>query len=609
MITQKHFKQLICLMLLTLSGLSIAQAFDSELRSSILSGKTEDVRELLEKGANPNTHISRDTPLYTAIKTGKKDIAALLIQYGADVNAPTCLEKSILNEFIRRHDIEAVSFLLEQGATLNNKHISPLFVAATPQNKELADLLMQYGVDPNDDIGDGKTALFLAISRPYANATAFLLDLGADPNHVLSDGNTPLHWACDYNKNEIVQQLIENGASLEVSNNNGDTALHTVLGRLSYEKGTAETVLTLLEHGIDVTATNNNGQTAIEFIFDKPERDVLGLLKHPEILNSLKSSMVGPTWIGVVRALSMWEADLVKALKEYSKPNPEVKVVYVTPEMLDLIGYENFSGFVFPGAGDNYPKNTPSFTLEDMPEDRRTQVDKYYQHIYEHAYALGIPTFGVCAGAQHLALHRGASLTKSTTESKSTELAPYHVPHFLSLTPEERKAVLETCDAQGVNLKEIYRAHSYAALSETLEPNGLTLAASDEETPLAFYEGFEALATQFHPERAYDNDNSFIGWLLNTESTQRQTNLINGFVELCQGYRDWINWAQSKGYSQSKAVAMRKAELQIILDRLEECRINDNVQPMSWAGSVTLDQKKEFADVDWFNYLKHLLNY
>ena len=313
------------------------------------------------------------------------------------------------------------------------------------------------------------------------------------------------------------------------------------------------------------------------------------------------------TWIAIIMEENEWFDNLSRAIQKSSLQNPEVNIVYVNPEIIDAIGIKKFSGIVLPGAADNYPEDLDSFTLEDMPEEDRTSTERNYQKIYERAREFNIPTFGVCAGAQHLALHRGAFLTKSTTESKSTELAPHHVPHFLSLTPEERKAVLETCDAETVNLEEIYRAHSYAALSETLESNGLTLAASDDETPLAFYEGFEALATQFHPEVAYDN--SFIGWLLNTDSAQRQTNLIDGFVELCQGYRDWINWAQSEGYSQSEAIAMRKAELQIILDRLEECRDNESAQPMSWTGSVTLDQKKEFADVSWFNYLKRFLNY
>lgn len=145
---------------------------------------------------------------------------------------------------------------------------------------------------------------------------------------------------------------------------------------------------------------------------------------------------------------------------------------------------------------------------------------------------------------------------------------------------------LESCQAKDVTIN-VFRAHGYSAVTETLQEGGLTLAAEDEVTPLAFYDGFQALATQFHPEARYEGVASYG----DAKSTVRQTNPLNGFFALCENYKTWMDWADSEGIAHSEAAAMRNAELQEILNRLEECRKQPGAPRINWENSVTFKRR------------------
>ncbi|HQU09327.1 MAG TPA: gamma-glutamyl-gamma-aminobutyrate hydrolase family protein, partial [Opitutales bacterium] len=89
---------------------------------------------------------------------------------------------------------------------------------------------------------------------------------------------------------------------------------------------------------------------------------------------------------------------------------------------MDQLGVEAFSGFIFPGSGDNYPQGKEMFTLEDMPEGQRSDTERLYQKVYQLAKEHQVPTFGICAGAQHLVLHRDGALMRSQSYDSNVVL-------------------------------------------------------------------------------------------------------------------------------------------------------------------------------------------
>jgi ankyrin repeat protein len=99
---------------------------------------------LLAHGANINAPGSE--PLQIAIETGNRDLAEFLIQKGADVNAHAPRHPTLLHYAVRYHQKEMVQLLLSYGANPNVKNLfgeTPLDDAITSDQPEITLLLRQ----------------------------------------------------------------------------------------------------------------------------------------------------------------------------------------------------------------------------------------------------------------------------------------------------------------------------------------------------------------------------------------------------------------------------------------------------------------------------------
>lgn len=104
---------------------------------------------LIEKGANVNANGERGTPLHSASYMGGLEMVQLLVAHGADVNAKdTDVGFTPLHNAARGGDAGVVAFLIKQGADVNAKDRrgeTPLALAMARGNKEVVDLLRQSG--------------------------------------------------------------------------------------------------------------------------------------------------------------------------------------------------------------------------------------------------------------------------------------------------------------------------------------------------------------------------------------------------------------------------------------------------------------------------------
>ena len=123
------------LLLTTIAAVVLVGCSESSIQHAARYGNIEAVKQHVAAGTDINAHGGKydGTALHEAARSGRKEIAELLIDKGAEVNA--------------------------QGQYMG----TPLHYAIGEGHKEIAELLIAKGADVNAKIEDGKTPLDLAI--------------------------------------------------------------------------------------------------------------------------------------------------------------------------------------------------------------------------------------------------------------------------------------------------------------------------------------------------------------------------------------------------------------------------------------------------------------
>jgi beta-lactamase regulating signal transducer with metallopeptidase domain/ankyrin repeat protein len=170
---------------------------------------------LFAHGADPNSiHIAGSyyTPLCL---TSKPPMADMVLAAGGDINGPLFKSQGlhIIEYAVALYRTEMVKWYLDHGvdpAKLKGESddATLLFDAS---NAEIAELLIQHGVDVNTRAKDGRTALYEICERQQdaAGAARVLLQHGADPNAKADDGSTPIKVA---RNKAVIDVLVEFGA-------------------------------------------------------------------------------------------------------------------------------------------------------------------------------------------------------------------------------------------------------------------------------------------------------------------------------------------------------------------------------------------------------------
>ncbi len=194
-------------------------------------------------------------------------------------------------------DVVAVKKLLNADATLitmrDAKNLTPLHVAASRGQSDVAQLLIDHGADlqgPSD--GGDWTPLVFASYRGHFEVAKVLIENGAGV--TANDGN-PIHYAGQRKHKDLCRLLVENGAIDDLMDvDDADDADLLALFRAAYSydaetvnqilarrpklvdgqdihrrtplheactHGDTKTVRALLKHGADLTIRDANGQT------------------------------------------------------------------------------------------------------------------------------------------------------------------------------------------------------------------------------------------------------------------------------------------------------------------------------------------------------------
>jgi len=122
------------------------------------AGSVSRVNLLLALGADPNARAKEGhavTPLQHAAWAGHVEVARVLLDHGADVNAVDECGKTALHWAAECGHTDVVKLLLDRGADVTVKDrddlSTPMARAAEADHREVVILLLEHGADPNAD--------------------------------------------------------------------------------------------------------------------------------------------------------------------------------------------------------------------------------------------------------------------------------------------------------------------------------------------------------------------------------------------------------------------------------------------------------------------------
>jgi len=200
--------------------------------------------------------------------------------------------------------VEYVKAAVDSGTvTVNERIPAPAYAEGTPlitiAAREGALTVLRYlisaGADVNARTPVNETPLMLAAyfygtdrqgtpNENFDQAARMLVDAGA---LLENDGAsyTPLSYAAYQGNDKMVRFLLERGARVNADAQNGVTYINTPL-MMAAMQGHKETTLILLRAGADARIRVDDGHTASELAAKYIGRDLVGVLKCAEQLQS-----------------------------------------------------------------------------------------------------------------------------------------------------------------------------------------------------------------------------------------------------------------------------------------------------------------------------------
>jgi ankyrin repeat protein len=268
--------------------LKAVQAGDTEAVSAFLNAGNADVNAPVASHKDPK-YPSFVTPLQAAVLHSRIEMVRLLIERGADVNAPdeigqTPLLNALACRSVHLHGRDPgdaiVRLLLDAGAdpnrAMDGDSLCPLDWAVMHDDAPMVRLLLHRGavpkIQPTLNLAEGKGNpeiiallseaaghdLLRAAEEGNAAEVTRLVDTGRPVNLRGDEAVTPLMHAARRGHTSVLADLLDRGANVNDTDEKGSTPLI-----YAAQNGHTAAVHLLLERGADMTARNQWGQTAL----------------------------------------------------------------------------------------------------------------------------------------------------------------------------------------------------------------------------------------------------------------------------------------------------------------------------------------------------------
>ncbi|KAL9621311.1 MAG: hypothetical protein Q9160_004202 [Pyrenula sp. 1 TL-2023] len=227
------------------------------------------VHLLLQNGVNANAQNGHDgQPLIAAIWARSEEVVRLLLDYGTDLNKTS---GDSLSQAINVEQLNIFKLLIEKGADINAPDLDgvrPIYHAAHQCQKDMVQILLQNGADVNvlgGFYGFPLTAATSASRGLSGDVLRLLLDYGANVNAIGGCIGSALNAAIDHEREEIVKLLIEKGADVNLrakaSVHENDSPLE-----IAIRKNNKSIARILIENGADTSHLSENDSRFLEWL-------------------------------------------------------------------------------------------------------------------------------------------------------------------------------------------------------------------------------------------------------------------------------------------------------------------------------------------------------
>ncbi|MFP4364222.1 MAG: ankyrin repeat domain-containing protein [Spirochaetia bacterium] len=237
----------------------------------------ETLKFFLQKGADPNKgefhskeKESVSPPLAYAVWNNRIDIAKILLQNGAKTEI-TFNTWSLVNQAAAESNREVLQLLLEHGAdpdVPNGDNQTALHSALYQENVDpkIIEILLKHGADPyvNDRFPDNAfyNPFCAAATTDNPELVKLFVKYGAKAGKAGDENKlhwNPLFWAINFERNENLEIIAKTKSGLEYRDVDGFTPL-----MFAAYQGNEKAVDILLKYGANPLAESNNGNTAAE---------------------------------------------------------------------------------------------------------------------------------------------------------------------------------------------------------------------------------------------------------------------------------------------------------------------------------------------------------
>ncbi|KAG4442137.1 hypothetical protein IFR05_002350 [Cadophora sp. M221] len=223
------------------------EAEETLLHQLVGKGKKSQVKQLLDKGGEDLEALNKkiETCLFRAVSKGDKDIVQLLLECGADPNARP------------------------PGAE------SPLHIACSNDKKTIVKYLVDTRrVDIDEPNAKGETPLYSAVLRRQKDCIDVLLDAGANPNSRPLGQDSMLSIAVANDAKAAVRSIVKTGrVRIEELNGKGETPLYVAVGRRQ-----KDCIECLLDAGANPNATPIGKDTMLHIAVSNDAKSIAKML-------------------------------------------------------------------------------------------------------------------------------------------------------------------------------------------------------------------------------------------------------------------------------------------------------------------------------------------